>query len=71
VLGSFLNEDGMMQLTPKQFEQIAPWLQRQRGKVRLQNLQVVNAILYVAANGCKWRALPGQYGPWHTPCTCE
>ena len=22
--------------------------------------------LYVAANGCKWRALPGRYGPWHT-----
>lgn len=55
-----------MQLTPEQFEQIAPWLPRQRGNVRLENFQVVNAILYVAANGCKWRALPSQYGPWHT-----
>lgn len=55
-----------MQLTHEQFEQIAYWLPRQRGNVRLQNFQVVNAILYVAANGCKWRALPCQYGPWHT-----
>ena len=55
-----------MQLTAEQFEQIAPWLPRQRGNVRLANLQVVNAILFVAANGCKWRALPGHYGPWHS-----
>ena len=27
---------------------------------------MVNAILYVAANGCKWRALPSHYGPWHS-----
>ena len=56
-----------MQLTREQFdEQIAPLLPRQRGNVRLDNFQVVNAILYVAANGCKWRALPKHYGPWHT-----
>jgi transposase len=55
-----------MQLTPEQFEQIAPLLPRQRGNVRLDNFDVVNAILYVAANGCKWRALPSHYGPWHT-----
>jgi transposase len=55
-----------MQLTRSQFEQVAPWLPRQRGNVRLDNFEVVNAILYVAANGCKWRALPAHYGPWHT-----
>lgn len=27
---------------------------------------MLNAILYVAANGCKWRALPLSYGNWHT-----
>ena len=61
-----LSENRTMQLTAEQFEQIAPWLPRQRGNVRLANLQVVNAILFVAANGCKWRALPGHYGPWHS-----
>jgi len=55
-----------MQLTAKQFEQIADLLPRQRGNVRLDNLQLINAILYVAANGCKWRALPERYGNWHT-----
>ena len=56
-----LSENRTMQLTAEQFEQIAPWLPRQRGNVRLANLQVVNAMLYVAANGCKWRALPSNY----------
>jgi transposase len=28
--------------------------------------QVLNAILYVAENGCKWRALPKKFGHWHT-----
>ena len=32
----------------------------------MTNLQVINAILYVAENGCKWRALPKSYGNWHT-----
>ena len=27
----------------------------QRGNVRLTNLQILNAILYVAEQGCKWR----------------
>ena len=38
----------------------------QRGNVRLANLDVLNAVLYVAANGCKWRALPERFGNWHT-----
>ena len=28
--------------------------------------QVVEAILYVAATGCQWRALPPQYPHWNT-----
>ena len=55
-----------MQLTRDQFEQIAALLPRQRGNVRLDNFKVVNAILHVADNGCKWRSLPSHYGPWHT-----
>ena len=58
-----------MQLTPQQFEQIEAWLPRQRGNVSLGNLAVLNAILHVAANGCKWRALPQAYGNWHTVYT--
>ena len=35
----------------------------------MSNLQLVNAILYVTENGCKWRALPKSYGNWHTVYT--
>jgi transposase len=54
-----------MQLTAEQFKPIAPYLPRQRGNVRLDNLELLNAIVYTAANGCKWRALPAHFGNWH------
>jgi transposase len=38
----------------------------QRGNVKLQNIQVLNAILYVAEQGCKWRGLPSRFGNWHS-----
>lgn len=47
-----------MELTQDQYERIAPLFPRQRGNVSLSNLQVLNAILYVAEHGCKWRGLP-------------
>ena len=59
----------MMQITNEHYALLAPCLPRQRGNVRLSNLQVLNAILYVAEQGCKWRALPAHYGPWHTVYT--
>jgi transposase len=46
-----------MEITAAQFSRIEPFLPVQRGNVSLSNLQVVNAILYIAENGCKWRAL--------------
>ena len=32
----------------------------------ISNLEVLNAILYVAEHGCKWRGLPLRFGNWHT-----
>lgn len=56
-----------MEITEAQFrEPIAPLLPVPRGNVTVPNLQVLNAILYVAENGCKWRRLPEHFGPWHT-----
>ena len=46
-----------MRLTETRFERIAP-LPKQRGNVSLSNIQALNAILYVAEHGCKWRGLP-------------
>ena len=56
----------IIKLSQEQYEKISKHLPRQRGNVRITNLQFLNAILYVAENGCKWRALPKQYGNWHT-----
>ena len=55
-----------MEITQAQYEQIENCLPRQRGNVSLSNLQVLNAILYVAEHGCKWRGLPKRFGNWHT-----
>jgi len=58
-----------MEITKEQYELIAPYLPRQRGNVSMSNHQLVNAILFVVENGCKWRALPAIYGNWHTVYT--
>lgn len=55
-----------MEISKAQFEQIAECLPRQRGNVSHTSLQVLNAILYVAEHGCKWRGLPKRFGNWHT-----
>ena len=55
-----------MELTKAQHARIAPCLPVQRGNVQVSNLQVLNAFLYMAEQGCKWRALPEQFGPWNT-----
>jgi transposase len=55
-----------MEITEAQFAQIEECLPVQRGNVSLSNLQVLNAILYVAEHGCKWRGLPKRFGNWHT-----
>lgn len=58
-----------MEITQVQFAQIEHCLSLQRGNVGLSNLSVLNAILYVAEHGCKWRGLPKRFGNWHTICT--
>jgi transposase len=61
-----MRENVGMEITPAQFAQIEHCLPRQRGNVSLSNLDVLNAILYVAEHGCKWRGLPKRLGNWHT-----
>ena len=55
-----------MEITPEQFEKIKDSLPVQRGNVTLPNLQVVNAILFIAEQGCQWRGLPERFGKWHS-----
>ncbi len=56
----------MAQITEKQYDKIKDVLPVQRGNVVVKNIDFLNAILYVAENGCKWRKLPKEFGPWHT-----
>ena len=58
-----------MEITQEQYDKIAPFLPVQRGNVGISNLQVLNAVLYVAEHGCKWRGLPSRFGNWHTVYT--
>jgi transposase len=55
-----------MEISEAQYQRIASSLPRQRGNVKLPNLQLLNALLYVAEHGCKWRGLPKRFGKWHT-----
>ncbi len=55
-----------MEITDAQYRLIEHCLPTQRGNVSLSNLRVLNAILYVAEQGCKWRGLPKRFGNWHT-----
>ncbi len=55
-----------MKITSEEFKLIKELLPKQRGNVTVSNLHVLNAVLYVAEQGCKWRALPKKFGNWHT-----
>jgi transposase len=55
-----------MELSQKQFKQVTPLLPKQRGHVKIDNLTFLNALIYICENGCKWRALPETFGPWHS-----
>jgi transposase len=58
-----------VEIAEEQFRRIEAALPRQRGNVRVTNLQFLNALLFVAEHGCKWRGLPRRFGPWHTVYT--
>lgn len=55
-----------MEISEEQYTRIKDSLPVQRGNVSLTNLQFLNAVLYVAEHGCKWRGLPKRFGNWHT-----
>ena len=55
-----------MKLTITDYERISDCLPRQRGNVTHDNLNVLNGIVFALESGCKWRALPREFGRWHT-----
>lgn len=55
-----------MEITEAQLKRIESALPKQRGNVSMSNVALLNALLYVAEQGCKWRGLPERFGNWHT-----
>ena len=55
-----------MEIKREQYLKIKKYLPIQRGNVSMSNINLINAILYVAEKVCKWRALPKEYGNQHT-----
>jgi transposase len=55
-----------MEIIEEQYALIEDRLPVQRGNMSLTNLHVLNAILYIAEQGCKWCGLPKRFGRWNT-----
>jgi len=52
-------------LTDAQWEQIADWFPQGRNSEHHKR-SLVNGVLYLLDNGCKWRALPHDFPPYST-----
>ncbi len=52
-------------LTDKEWELIAEFFP-QGPNSEHHKRTLINAVLYLNNNGCKWRALPHEYPPWST-----
>ena len=54
-----------MKLTKEQYEKIAECFPKHRKPAKISNLDILNALLYLIENGCKWKSLPKEFGDWH------
>ncbi|WP_370681991.1 transposase [Comamonas sp. GB3 AK4-5] len=55
-----------MYITRAQFKRIRHLLPKPHGSKLISHYRFLNALAYMVSNGCKWRALPSRFGPWHT-----
>ena len=55
-----------MKISKKQIEKIKKLMPIERKPAKISNQQFMNALLYIVENGCKWKALPKEFGNWHT-----
>ena len=54
-----------MKLKKEQYEQIKECFPKQRKPAKISSVDVLNAVLYVVENGCKWRGRPKEYEDRH------
>jgi len=55
-----------MKITEHQLAKIQHLLPVQRKPEDVEMIDFLNGVLYVIENGCKWRAVPPEFGNWHT-----
>jgi transposase len=55
-----------MTWTQEDYERIQDLLPVQRGNVKIDHLTFLQALQYMTENGCRWRALPKEFGKWST-----
>lgn len=55
-----------MKMLKRHYKQIEHLFPKQHGNVTYSNLKVLNAMLYMLENGCKWRTLPCRFGKWNS-----
>ena len=55
-----------MEWTEELYDRIRPLLPKQRGNVEIDNLTFLQALQYIAENGCRWRAIPEKFGNWNS-----
>lgn len=55
-----------MRITEQQLAKIQHLLPTRRKPEDVEMIDFLNGVLYVIENGCKWRAMPPEFGNWHT-----
>ena len=58
-----------MKIAQKHYGSIADIFPHRKGNVVFDDLQVINAVLYVTEHRCRWRCLPEEFGNWHAVYT--
>ncbi len=53
-------------LSKAQMRRIEPYFPLSHGIARVDDRQVISAIIYVIRNGLRWRDAPREYGPHKT-----
>ena len=53
-------------LSKTQFNRIKPYFPLSHGVPRVDDLRVINGIIYVIKNGLQWKDAPQEYGPHKT-----
>ena len=55
-----------MKLKKAQYKKLEELVPIARKSVKVSNYKFICTMLYIIENGYKWRALPKEYGKWHT-----